>query len=358
MKKINFFAMALAAMTMFSCSNEEEMNVAPAGEKANVTLTLKGAESIETRATVNSDTDNEIRNYLAFFFNAQGQLVTKHEVADPNAQDANKLSTTTAATEVYIVANVGALATSGFNDVVNKTQIAQVVKSLSTTSANTASTQTATNVWMEGIGNITFIGRDGAATVAMKFLAAKVKVTVVDNRSNNTAGGPIHIENNEIVLLNAGGNAKFFATDAEKMTQSSFFNGDISYPTPANNVAAAFLSENYAGTGVYFYAFGNSSDTQPTILAIKATRTENSTNASTVYYPIAFSTLDAGAVDADAADFAPGYTYDVTLTLTGDVSTGGGNGTVDPEEPLVSGTVTVTITKAQWTVKTIGKEFN
>ena len=42
MKKINFCAMALAALTMFSCTQEESMNLPVAGEKANVTLNLKG----------------------------------------------------------------------------------------------------------------------------------------------------------------------------------------------------------------------------------------------------------------------------------------------------------------------------
>lgn len=337
------------------------MNLPVAGEKANVTLNLKGEESAGTRATGATDKDTQINNYIAFFFNGQGELVSKHEVSNPTSGGANQLTTTTAATEVYIVANVGGLDKSGFESVVNKKQIAQVVKSLSkegTAPPHSESTQTSDNVWMEGTGNVKFAEgtATGTAEVKLSFLAAKVTVAVVDRRTGNDAGGAIYIENNKIVLLNAGGDAKFFAAD--KTTQTSFFNGDASYPNPANSVVASFLSKSYAASGVQFYAFGNASSTQPTILAIQATRTEQNVGTSTVYYPIAFSTLDAGAVELEASTFAPGYSYEITLTLTGNVAAGGGNGTVDPEQPLVSGDVEVTISKAEWKPVTINKEFN
>lgn len=339
------------------------MNLPVAGEKANVTLNLKGEESAGTRATGATADDNEIKNYIAFFFNGQGELVSKHEVSNPTSGGANQLTTTTAATEVYIVANVGGLDKSGFESVVNKKQIAQVVKSLSkegTPLPHSESTQTSDNVWMEGTGDVTFTENTGTVTgkadVKLSFLAAKVTVTVVDQRTENVSGGAIHIENDSIVLLNAGGDAKFFAAD--KTTQTNFFNGVTSYLDPSNKVGASFLREPYAENGVHFYAFGNASSTQPTILAIKATRTEKNGGVSTVYYPIAFSTLDAGANNLDASTFAPGNSYEITLTLTGNVAAGGGNGTVDPEQPLVSGDVTVTIQKAKWNPVTIGKEFN
>lgn len=335
------------------------MNLPVAGEKANVTLNLKGEESAGTRAAGATGDDTQINNYIAFFFNEQGQLVTKHEVSAPKDAGANQLTTTTAATEVYIVANVGGLDKSGFESVVNKDQIAKVVKSLSkggTTPPNSESTQTSDNVWMEGTGDVAFTKNTGAATVTLKFLAAKVTVIVDDQRTGNTETGAIYIKNDKIVLLNAGGDAKFFAAD--KTTQTNFFSGAVNYPGSSAATEASFLSKAYAASGVHFYAFGNASSTQPTILAIQATRTEQNGGTSTVYYPIAFSTLDAGAIKPEASTFAPGYSYEITLTLTGNVAAGGGNGTVDPEQPLVSGDVTVTIEQAKWNPVDINKEFN
>lgn len=357
MKKINFCAMALAALTMFSCTQEESMNLPVAGEKANVTLNLKGEESAGTRATGATGDDTQINNYIAFFFNEQGQLVTKHEVDKSASTGPDRLTTTTAATEVYVVANVGGLTGSGFEGVVNKGQIAKVVKSLSAGGSHDTSTQTSTNVWMEGTGNVKFAEgtATGTAEVKLSFLAAKVTVIVDDQREGNTENGAIYIKNDKIVLLNAGGDAKFFAAD--KTTQTNFFSGAVNYSGSAA-VEASFLSKTYAASGVHFYAFGNASSTQPTILAIQATRKEQNVGTSTVYYPIAFSKLDAGANNLDASTFAPGYSYVITLTLKGNVAAGGGNGTVNPEQPLVSGDVTVTIQKAEWVVKSIGKEFS
>ena len=361
MKKIKFFAVALAVLTMLSCSKEtNQMNEVPSGAEANVTISLQGTE---TRANINTTPytdDQKINNYIAFFFTEGGALVSKHYVADPTAADANKLETTISAKKVSVVANTGALAGGLFETVATEAQLKAVSGSLSTqtTSPFTASTQTGTNVWSAGSGAVTFTGDEGTATVAMSFLAAKIEVIVKDERTNNGDPSKIQITNTDIVLLNAGGQAKFFATESDKMIQTSWFNGDTSYADPTNTVEAAFLSETYTETGVYFYAFGNSSEGQPTILAIKANRVEKDGAATVVYYPIAFSSADAGATITEYADFVPGQHYTVTLTLKGDVAGGGGGGTVNPEEPLVTADVTVTIIPAAWIPKAVGKEFN
>lgn len=359
MKQFKFLAVALAALTMFSCSKENDsVNEIPSGEKANVTLSLKGKDDNLTKAnsgTAPHSADTKINNYIAFFFTNTGALVSKHYVADPAAADANKLETSTAAQKVSIVANTGSLSGGIFASVTNETQLKAVTGSLST---GAASTQTGTNVWMEGNSTVTMTGNTGTATVQMAFLAAKISVIVDDQRTNNDNPANIQITCTDIVLLNAGGEAKFFTANADKMIQSSYFNGDISYPDPANLVEATFLSETYAETGVYFYAFGNSSEDQPTILAIKASRVESDGQPTTVYYPIAFSSADAGAVNALHGDFAPGQHYTVTLTLTGDVGGGEGGGAIDPEEPLVKADVTVTIIEASWTPQSVSKEFN
>lgn len=360
MKKNNFFVVALAALTMFSCSKEEITNEVPSGEKANVTISLHGTETRANTSTVPHTNDQKVNNYIVFFFTEGGALVSKHYVADPTAADANKLTSTTAAKKAYIVANTGALAGGIFKDVNNLSSLEAVSGSLSTATAapHAISTQTGTNVWMAGKGDVAGAGTSLSANVTMKFLSAKVTVIVNDQRTNNTDASKIKITNRGIVLLNAGGKANFFANDVNQMIQTNYFNGDVSYPNPANNTSATFLSEAYTANGAYFYAFGNSSEAMPTILAIKADREANGAAATSVYYPVAFSATDAGASDASKADFIPGNSYTVTLTLKGDVAGGGGGGTIDPEEPLVNADITVNITQALWKVVPVGKEFN
>ena len=356
--------MALAVLTIFSCSKEENPgNEVLSGDKANVTISLKGKDAPGTKATTGGAPhtgDTKINNYIAFFFTDGGALVSKHYVADPTADNANKLETTTAAKKICVIANTGALTSGIFKDVTNETQLKAVTGSLSAGSSapHTASSQTGTNVWMEGTSTVTYSGANtGEATVTMSFLAAKIEVIVNDNRTNNTDPTKIQITLTDIVLLNAGADAKFFASEADKMIQTSYFSGDVSY-SGATATEATFLSETYAASGVYFYAFGNSDETKPTVLAIKASRVEGSGTATTVYYPIAFSNADAGATVAKYADFVPGNFYTVTLTLKGDVAGGEGGGTTEPDKPLVSADVTVTVTPASWTPQTVGKEFN
>lgn len=364
MKKIQFLVAAFAALSMFSCSNEEVSGEAPqVGTKAKVTISLQGKGETKATGSDPHTNDTEINNYIAFFFTDEGTLVSKHYVADPTQGDANSLTTATTAKKVCIVANTGALDGGLFKDIATETQLKTVSGSLANESSDpfSTSTQTGTNVWSTGTGDVTFniATQTGTANVNMNFLAAKIMVTVVDERTNNDDPAKIQITNKEIVLLNAGGEAHFFATDADKMLQTKWFNGDASYNAPTNTVVGTFLSESYAANGIYFYAFGNSSEDQPTILAIKADRVENNGTATTVYYPIAFSSADAGAgATTEYADFVPGNAYSVTLTLKGDVGAGGGGGTVDPEEPVVEADVTVSITKAAWTPKAVGKEFN
>ncbi|WP_455641302.1 fimbrial protein [Parabacteroides sp.] len=368
MNKFLYFTVAFIALILFSCSQESDpVNEVLTGKQANVSLNLlsKGAKDTKaTTGTVSHSDDEKINNYIAFFFTDAGALVSKHYVADPAAVGANSLPTITVASKVYVIANTGALEGGLFADVVSERQLKTVVGSLSNQSAApfTTSTQTGKNVWMEGMSAVEFNGNQGTASVELAFLAAKIEVVVIDKRKNNDDPSRIQITNTDIVLINAGSQAKFFALEADKMKQDFYFNGDLSYRHHDNQVEAAFLSEKYAEKGVYFYAFGNSSEEQPTILAIKAQRVENNGRPKTVYYPVAFSSLDAGAGNSRYADFIPGNYYKVTITLTEDVAgedvSGGGGSTDNPEKPVVNGTLSVSIVTAKWDVKVVTKDFN
>lgn len=115
------------------------------------------------------------------------------------------------------------------------------------------------------------------------------------------SGGTIQIEDKEVVLLFAGQKGKFFGTSAEKSVQTHFYTGDKSYNTPfdTNVTISTALSDavtvpfapNAGGTVFnHFYTFGNDGTTQPTILAIKSTKTVNSTP---LYYLLSRSLYDS-----------------------------------------------------------------
>lgn len=363
MKKIKFLAVALAAFTMFSCTNDEVENLgnnAP-GEQAVLTIKLKGDGDNQAQSrAAGPATDTEdavINDYLVFLFRDGGALDCAPHEGNSGAT-ATIRTGTTAAKKAYVIANTGALAGGPFATVKTETDLLAVAGSLMD-NTNNVSTQTKTNLWMSGAEDVTFNGTTGTTTVTLSYVAAKIQLIVKDNRKNMSTG-TIQIEDKEVVLLFAGKSGKFFGT--QKSVQTDFYTGDDSYNNPFNtNVTkSTALSDavtvpfapNAGGTVFnHFYTFGNDGTTQPTILAIKSTKTVNST-PSTIYYPVHFTTADAGET------IEPGKSYTVTVTLNGDVEAGAGGGTTDPEAPVISSSIEVTVTAAQWVTQPVSKEFN
>ena len=364
MKKIKFLAVALAAFTMFSCTNDEVENLGNnvPGEQAGLTIKLKGdgdnqAQSRAAGGALDAD-DVTINDYLVFLYRDGGALDCAPHYSASGAT-ATISNGTTAAKKAYVVANTGALANGPFATVKTEADLLAVAGSLMDNTDN-ASTQTKTNLWMSGVNDVTFNGANkGTAAVSLSFVAAKIQLIVKDNRTG-MSGGTIQIEDKEVVLLFAGKSGKFFGT--QKSVQTDFYTADDSYNNPfkTNVTKSTALSDAVtvpfapnAGNTVFnhFYTFGNDGTTQPTILAIKSTKTVNST-PSTIYYPVHFTTADAGHT------IEPGKSYTVTVTLNGDVETGAGGGTTDPEAPVISSSIEVTVTAAQWVTQPVSKEFN
>ena len=361
MKKINLLAVALAAFTMFSCSNEEiaDLGSNAPGEKATLTIKVEGEGNnvAQSRAIGTTTTDVTINNYIVFLFREGGALDCPPFYSSSSAA-ATITNGSTAAKTAYVVANVGRLASSPFANVTTEAELKAVAGDLMA-SNNTAS-QTRTNLWMSGTSNVTFSGTSGSVTVPLSFVAAKIELIVKDNRSNLSGSGSITIADEKVVLLYAGKSGKFFGTTAEKVAQTAFYSGDASYPGFNSNIVTTStaladnvsFSANTAGVVFnHFYTFGNNGATQPTILAIQSKKTVNGV-AETIYYPIQFSTGDAGYT------IEPGKHYTVTLTLRGDVNAGEGGGTTDPEQPLVNSSIRITVTAASWSPVTVNKTFN
>ena len=343
MKKINLLAVALAAFTMFSCSNEEiaDLGSNAPGEKATLTIKVEGEGNnvAQSRAIGTTTTDVTINNYIVFLFREGGALDCPPFYSSSSAA-ATITNGSTAAKTAYVVANVGRLANSPFANVTTEAELKAVAGDLMA-SNNTAS-QTRNNLWMSGTSNVTFSGTSGSVTVPLSFVAAKIELIVKDNRSNLTGSGSITIAD-------------------EKVAQTAFYSGDASYPGFNSNIvttstaladAVSGFSANTANVVFnHFYTFGNNGATQPTILAIQSKKTING-SAETIYYPIQFSTGDAGYT------IEPGKHYTVTLTLRGDVNAGEGGGTTDPEQPLVNSSIRITVTAASWSPVTVNKTFN
>lgn len=367
MKKIKFLAVALAAFTMFSCTNDEVENLGNnvPGEQAVLTIKLKGdgdnqAQSRAAGGVLDTD-DVTINDYLVSLFRAGGALDCAPYESNSNAV-ATITNGTTAAKKAYVVANTGTLAAGPFATVKTETDLLAATADLMVKGDQNTSTQTKDNLWMSGESEVKFNGGTNAqVAVSLSFVAAKIQLIVKDNRKNMT-GGTITITDDAAVLLFAGKKGSFFGSAAEKVTQNEFytgfnqytgaFNSGVTTSTALSDAVTVPFAPNAGGTVFnHFYTFGNDGTTQPTILAIKSTKTVGGTS-SPIFYPILFTNTDARHT------IEPGKSYTVTVTLNGDVAAGGGGGTTDPEEPVVSSSIEVTVTAAQWVTQPVSKEFN
>lgn len=162
MKKIKFLAVALAAFTMFSCTNDEVENLGNnvPGEQAVLTIKLKGdgdnqAQSRAAGGALDAD-DVTINDYLVFLYRDGGALDCAPHYSASGAT-ATISNGTTAAKKAYVVANTGALANGPFATVKTEADLLAVAGSLMDNTDN-ASTQTKTNLWMSGVNDVTFNG--------------------------------------------------------------------------------------------------------------------------------------------------------------------------------------------------------
>lgn len=105
MRKIYF--VALAALTMFSCSKENSESP-ESGDTKNVTLTIRSAESVNGRASEGAGTAHEtpINDFTVYFLNSAGGVAVTHAVTELNDNGQYKFEKVTGlATKIFIVAN-------------------------------------------------------------------------------------------------------------------------------------------------------------------------------------------------------------------------------------------------------------
>ena len=277
-----------------------------------------------------------------------------------NQQLTTTIAATTAAKNVYVVANTGKLTEGPFKDVKTEADLKKVTGNLMDDTNNT-STQKKDYLWLSGMKAVEFTGNKGTAAVELRFVAAKIELIVKDKRTNKD-NGTIQIQDEAVVLLFAGKEAKFFGDATENSNQNAFYTGDRGYPnyfdtevtvsTALSDGSPAFGENPDDNVNNHFYTFGNNGKVQQTILAIKSTKTVTDGGSSTIYYPIQFTTDDAGHT------IEPGNSYTVTVTLNGDVEAGQGGGTTDPEAPVIKSDIVVTVTSAKWDAVPISKDFN
>lgn len=388
-KKLSFLAVIFAALTLSSCTKEAEINKedsAP-GQKATVSIDFTGNSLTRVASEATDVGDQVINDVSVFIFRASGALDVQRVFSDSVVSGTPmEIAATTAATTVYVVANIGNAAAHDamFSAVTSKSSLMNLTKYRigDLYSASNALGETdirATDVLMTGSGILTPFTSTYTATVdvPLSFPLSKISLKVKDNRINITTD-PVNVDgenkvsiiDNKVVIINAGQLVKFFTADGglDQAIQTNYYSGRVianpftSYfsndatstiwRTGNNNVDTPSTNTDVTH---HFYTAANNANDNATILAIESTKVSwNGTSqvTQTVYYPVHFTNEDA------TSTLLPGKSYTVNMTLNGDVNGGGGGGVIDPLEPVLPGTITVTITVAEWEAVGIDKEFN
>ncbi|NDV84979.1 DUF4906 domain-containing protein, partial [Bacteroides sp. 51] len=366
--------MATIALTFgtSSCSNDNDASFPVEGEKAMLSIQLDAPTLSRASGTVPTD---KVGDYTVFITDkSTGDINTawtKYN-SDGTALTGDKaLGVTTNAQHVYIVANGG--------DLSSITTLA-ALKAYKADLNGTGAQSSATNRWATGAtaSALSFTNSgDGEykanATVTLTFIAARITVTV-DNAMTKY-GEPGSLTLNSIAVLNARGESLLFPSSGTSLIPSAYTGGKKFYtgydkpsgetwsfwPTAGTYTVAAarFLDAlNLAApsTTYYYYVFENDATTanaSPTIVTL----TGKDKDGKNLYWPVHLASYEQWkSGSGSVSSITRGKSYNINIKLTGDATKGGG-GTTDPTDPVVNGTVEVSVTVPSWEPVVLNKEF-
>ena len=371
MKKILFAA--LAVTTLFaSCNKDNNDGTTLQGEEAKIIVNISTPE--QRVAGVAPTGDNTISSYVIFAFDASGGLVG---TANGSAAS-QELTTTTAAKEIYVVANAPL---SALGSISNKQSLLDYATNLY--QASTSNSQY-TARWATGNSNITSFTQNGSGdfvatvTVAMKFIAARITIAIDNQMTNYVAtatDGSFVLKG--VTVLNATSTSKIFGTSLVPASPSYYAGVAMSgfVYAPTTTVQSFLRNAISAGVpnsaGYHFYVFENAATAVnqfPTIVTL-----EGEYDGQPVYHSIHLAAYEQFAAGSSSmtASVLRGNSYNLTFKLTGNAkksADGGGDGgggdypgdtggDDDPTTPNVSAKCTVNLSISDWTAVTLIKQF-
>lgn len=399
---------AIAALA--SCSQSDDEIPGGSGSdapEAKVILKLAGTgdQATSRAAGIPSGLDTQngtINNLTVFIFNKDGVVITKSYIGTPSI-DANKITTTTDAKKVAVVANTGDMTTSGklFANVASEEALKAVLSDM-LTDPNTSSaplTHKDNNLYMSGMGDLSTFTKEGetmkaTATVQLHFLSARIQLseitfngkTVTDNKYAQANGFDTDKEANftitRVYLMNVQRMTHFLPATDDKIdyiTQDlKQYTGGVAWSDPWTTQMPNQFKPNdeytiEADAGKFtattnkisdighWYTFANTgvSDitNHPTALVVevKWRKVKDPEEIQTMYFATYFGGGDQKELEA-------GKTYNVSLALNGNFKPSsdggsGGGGTTDPTQPTVNSSVEVTVKAAKWQLELISKEW-
>ena len=366
MRKVSFLSMfaAVALMTGITSCSKDGNEVYPGagqGEKATLNITLDTPASVRSTGAAPT-TDNTITEFTAFVIDNGGNVAWETHVVGTALTN---FSVTTAATEIYVIANGG----DQTGNYATKTALLAATEDLGAMYTKRPASGSSTINWNGGT--------TASVPVTLQFIAARITVKVDNQMSgyDGTTANTVII--NDIAVLNARGQSKFFGSSlvpaayaANKTYMMGFANptpplagypGAGDFTVDATNLADAYtLAVSPLTSDFYYYVYETdalSASNPATIVTLVGT----DVNGDPAYWPVHLTTSEDWAngtgVNMTADKIERGKSYNIVITLTGDATSGNGGGTTDPFKPVVSATISATLTLTDWDPVLLQKEF-
>ena len=347
----------MAALFMVSCSKENTPESIQENTPAKVRLSIQGETALQTKASgsghgLQSD-DNTVNTLEIFIFkntgeaavdNGQLELYKKYSASDlTTGLSGLELTVSTGKKTVYAVCN--SHNANNFAGVNTLTLFKNEISLLKNENLK--------NFTMSGSKDVE-LSTSNDITITVSRMVARVKLSSVKTAFAGTPLEGSTLQNVKAYLINV--HAEKSLWNGSDKSGSQILNLAKYIEDDCNGLAmSGMLYESIAdqvddtgnSTACWFYAFENSIEQENSTGKDYYTRLviEGTLNGVTYYYPINVNRTGFGYVSN--ADIKPGIernkSYELSVVI-------GKTGSLDPNEPIVNGTVSVSVDVEDWTI--------
>ena len=357
MKKSVLCLLSLTALFMVSCSKENVPESVRENTIAKVHLNIQGETSLKTKASGsghgNQSDDNTVNTLEIFIFkntgetaadNGQLELYKKYSSSDlTRGLSGLELTASTGKKTIYAVCNShNANNYSGVNTLAKFKQEISLLKN-----------ENLKNFTMSGFKDVE-LSTSNDITISVRRMVARVKLSSVKTAFAGTPLEGSTLQNVKAYLINVHAEkllwngsdrsgsqilnlAKYIENDCKGLAMSGML-----YESIADKV-----DDTGNSTARWFYAFENAIEQENSAGKDYYTRLviEGTLNGVTYYYPINVNRSGFGYVSN--ADIKPGIERNKSYELSVVISKAG---SLDPNVPIVNGTVSVSVKIEDWTI--------
>ncbi|HIZ86306.1 MAG TPA: hypothetical protein IAC04_07430 [Candidatus Coprenecus stercoravium] len=319
-----------------------------AGAPASLTLSINPAATKSTEIP-SEETDNAVGTVDVFVFNTPGASVQGHGELDTyrrfeNSSEPIEIQTTTGAKKICVVVN------SKSGDLTSVTSLSQLQQAVTRLQDETFG-----NLTMYGEKDVTLSAENTVDITVSRFIS-RITVSSIKTKFNGTPYEGVALTNTKLYLINAHGDKILFnggATTVPTVLNAGTLNTDdvegcAQSGLLYDEISAQILDEGYS-TSHHLYTYANETNDIETCTKLVM---ETEINGSKYYYPIPVNQEGYGYTSENGhygIKRNTVYSFGITISRPG---------SLDPDEPVETGAVEISINVEDWAeTPSFEKEF-